>query len=45
MLPGAVQGIAVAQYNVAKTHLFANIAVNSKLCAIFDVGGFALLGE
>jgi hypothetical protein len=45
MLPGALWGITAAQDIVAKTHIFANFTVNSKLCAILDVGCLAHSGE
>jgi hypothetical protein len=45
MLPGAGWGITAAQDIVTKTHIFANFTVNSKLCAILDVGCLAHSGE
>jgi hypothetical protein len=45
MLPGAGWGITAARDIVAKTHIVANFAVNSKLCAILDVGCLAHSGE
>jgi hypothetical protein len=38
-------GATAAQDIVAKTHIVANFTVNSKLCAILDVGCLAHSGE